>query len=337
MKPAASPRTNRPRFEVCNGDADGLCAVVQWRLHAPAEAVLFTGLKREIELLERVPALAGDEVLVCDISMQRNHAALLALLERGARVRYFDHHVPGVVPEHPGLEAHIQVHGGMCTSALVDRHLQGRWRAWAAVGAYGDNLRELGTRLATQLGLSAAQCERLRALGEAINYNAYGESESDVCIPPPQLLPLLARYADPLEFAAREPIAHKLEATQQADMAHALAEPPYWESPGGAIYVLADAPWSRRVIGSFANRLASTRPERAHAVARRRGDGTLLVSVRAPLTAPRAAHELCQRHGGAGRAAAAGIDHLPETQLDAFARDFATLPWDERAASQPAS
>ena len=50
------------RFDVCNGDADGLCAVVQWRLHDPAPATLVTGLKREIALLERVPAGDGERV-----------------------------------------------------------------------------------------------------------------------------------------------------------------------------------------------------------------------------------------------------------------------------------
>ena len=58
---SATPR----RFDVCNGDADGLCAVRQWRLHEPAAATLVTGLKREITLLQRVPADLADEVLVC--------------------------------------------------------------------------------------------------------------------------------------------------------------------------------------------------------------------------------------------------------------------------------
>ena len=44
-------------IDVCNGDADGLCAVLQWRLHTPAAATLVTGLKRDIALLERVQAV----------------------------------------------------------------------------------------------------------------------------------------------------------------------------------------------------------------------------------------------------------------------------------------
>lgn len=49
-------------IDVCNGDADGLCSVVQWRLHKPQAAQLITGLKRDIELLERVQAGRGDKL-----------------------------------------------------------------------------------------------------------------------------------------------------------------------------------------------------------------------------------------------------------------------------------
>lgn len=79
-------------IDVYNGDVDGLCAVVQWRLHAAQPACLVTGLKRDIGLLEQVQAGLGDEVLVCDLSMQRNPPALQRLLADGARVGYFDHH-----------------------------------------------------------------------------------------------------------------------------------------------------------------------------------------------------------------------------------------------------
>jgi hypothetical protein len=323
----------RGRFDVCNGDADGLCAVVQWRLHEPADAVLVTGLKREIALLERVPAGAGDEVLVCDLSMERNRAALLALLARGARVRYFDHHAVGEVPSHPGLEAHIELGSGVCTSVLVDRHLGGRFRAWAVVGAYGDNLRGVAERLAAQIGLRLRERELLRMLGEAINYNAYGDDASDVHIAPSRLYPLLARYRDPLQFVEREPVALEIDALRRADLARAMRQAPWWEGAAGAVYLLPDAPWSRRVIGSLANELAVAHPRRAHAVARRSADGALVVSVRAPIEAPGGASDLCRRFGGAGRASAGGIDGLPEDRFEAFVHAFATTAWGERASA----
>lgn len=139
--------------DVCNGDADGLCAVVQWRLHEPRIARFITGLKRDIELLKDVDAARGDQILVCDLSMQRNLQPLLRLLDAGASVRYFDHHKVDHIAPHPLLEAHIDVTSGTCTSLLVDRHLGGRFRAWAIVGAFGDNLAPVASRLAAALGL----------------------------------------------------------------------------------------------------------------------------------------------------------------------------------------
>lgn len=314
-------------FDVCNGDADGLCAVLQWRIAMPAQASLVTGLKRDIELLGQVCAGPGDEVLVCDISMQRNMPALLRLLECGVRVRYFDHHASGEVPRHPGLEAHVDLSAEVCTSVLVDRHLGGRCRLWAVAGAYGDNLAATAERLAEEAGLSHAQRERLRALGESINYNAYGETESDVHVAPARLYRLLARHADPFEAIDREPVCAELQARREADLLRAHALRAWRQDAHGRIYLLPDEAWARRVSGCLANQLAAQRPDQAHAVIVATATGRLRISVRTPLAAPGGAGELCGRFGGSGRAGAGGIDALPADALERFAQDFLQARW----------
>ena len=40
-------------YDLFNGDADGICALTQYRLAFPAESVLVTGVKRDINLLKR--------------------------------------------------------------------------------------------------------------------------------------------------------------------------------------------------------------------------------------------------------------------------------------------
>ena len=67
-------------FDVFNGDADGICALVQLRLANPSKAELITGVKRDIKLLSRVDVEKASKVTVLDISMQKNHDALLNLL-----------------------------------------------------------------------------------------------------------------------------------------------------------------------------------------------------------------------------------------------------------------
>ena len=307
------------RIDVFNGDADGICALHQLRLAEPAETVLVTGPKRDIALLRRVTAQPGDEVTVLDVSLDRNRAALETLLARGVRVRWFDHHYPGAIPAHPLFAPHIETAADVCTSLLVDRHLGGRFRAWAIVAAFGDNLSRTAEALAAPLALDGPSMDRLRDLGESMNYAAYGETEADLIIPAAELYRLIRPYPDPLEFLAHEHIAARLDEGRIADLAAAAAVPPYRASKFSAIYLLPDEPWGRRVIGAFANGLAAADPYRAYAVAVPNSHGGFTVSVRAPGAGPLNADALCREYPtGGGRAGAAGIDHLPPDRLEEF-------------------
>jgi hypothetical protein len=310
------------QFDVFNGDADGICALHQLRLAEPAESEIVTGLKHDIALLEWVDAGPGDRVTVLDVSLDRNRAGLLALLARGATVRYFDHHYAGAIPEHPGLEATIDASGLVCTSELVDRSLNGRFRVWAVVGAFGDNLHEAGTRLARDLGLDAGRIERLRELGEALNYNAYGATEADVLLPPAQLYRLVSRYADPFVLADAEAVVSRLAHERRVDLARAAGIRATYSAPGTEVVILPDEAWSRRAMGALANRRALDDPHRAHAVLAPLPDGGYAVSVRSP-RGRTAAVDFCRRFpGGGGRAGAAGIERLDADRVDGFALAF---------------
>ena len=127
-------------YDVYNGDADGLCALLQLRLAEPREAVLVSGVKRDIRLLDRVDAQHADEIVVLDVSLDANRNALERALESGARVSWFDHHYPGDIPLHPAFVSHIDTDPRICSSLIVDRHLKGRFSHWAIVAAFGDNL-----------------------------------------------------------------------------------------------------------------------------------------------------------------------------------------------------
>ena len=306
-------------FDVFNGDADGICALHQLRLAEPLQADLVTGVKRDIALLERVAAAAGDRVTVLDVSLDRNRDALLRLLDLGVKVRYFDHHAAGELPSHTGLEAHIDQAGGVCTSMLVDRYLEGRFRVWAVVAAFGDQLPESALRLAGSLSLDAAQLQALRSLGESLNYNAYGETEADLMMPPAELYRVVRRFADPFRLIAEEELIGRLGAQRAADMERALSVTPYRSARDYDAFVLPDEPWSRRVSGSFANYLASGDPARAHAVLTPNSRGGYAVSVRSRGAGSVSAADICRRFaGGGGRREAGGIDHLEASRVDDF-------------------
>jgi hypothetical protein len=310
-------------YDVFNGDADGLCALHQMRLAQPEAATLVTGVKRDIGLLARVDARAGDEILVLDIAVEKNAAALAAALEKGARVRWFDHHESGELPVHANFQASIDTSAEVCTSLLVDRHLGGAHRPWAVVAAFGDNLHGAARRAAEPLGLPRAQLESLRELGECLNYNGYGDSLEDLHFHPADLYRALHAYADPFAFMHEAAEFHTLSTGYLLDMAQARAVQAMEARPSGAVYLLPDAAWARRVSGVYANDLATAHPQRAHALLTRSPRGHYVVSVRAPLVNKTGADALCRRfETGGGRKAAAGINVLPEARIGEFVQAF---------------
>jgi hypothetical protein len=316
------------RIHVCNGDADGLCAAVQWLMHEPGSVTLVSGLKRERALLGRVQAKAGDEVNVFDLALATNLGALRRLLQAGARVRYFDHHAfAGTLPREALFEPHLETAPDTCTSLLVDRRVGGACHGWALVGAYGDNLHLKADRLGADWGFAGAELDRLRRLGALLNYNAYGDAPTDVRFPPASVHEIMARYRDPLDMLAQETFADELDALRREDLQRAHDAAQRWDGARGTIVTLPDEAWSRRAAGTLANELANAAPGRAHAVLRARSGGGYVVSVRAPLAAPFGADALCRRFGGDGRLAAAGVDLLAARDFDRFVDAFRAMEW----------
>ena len=311
------------RYFAFNGDADGLCALQQLRLAQPCEATLVTGIKRNIRLLERIDAQAGDVVTALDISLDQNRGGLLRLLQAGAWVDYFDHHHAGELPDHAGLRTYIDEAPTVCTSILVDRHLEGRYRRWAITAAFGDNLTPVAHAMAEQAGLSAQDTATLEQLGTCLNYNAYGECVADLHFDPAALAQTMLPFEDPLAFAAQSAAYHVLRAGYEDDMACARAIGPVHECSGAAVLVLPDAPWARRAIGVLGNELARTRPGDAIGLLSPKSSGGYAVSVRVPATSPTGAADFCRGfETGGGRRLAGGINHLPDADMERFIGSF---------------
>lgn len=306
------------RYDVFNGDADGICALIQLRHAYPLDAKLITGVKRDIALLQQVPIDSPADVVVLDISMDSNRDALDAQLEAGSKVFYCDHHFPGeVVPEHPHLTALIDTAPTVCTSLLIDRHLDGRYREWAITAAFGDNLNAVAEELALAAGLSKTETNGLRELGVCINYNGYGASLSDLHFHPAELFRAFGTYTNPLQLLEENaPAWQKLSQGYAEDMQKGLACTPVHHCDVALVVALPEEPWARRVSGVLGNELANGNPDKACAVVTEAGPEHYLVSIRAPLNNRTGADELARRFpSGGGRKAAAGINKLPRHQL----------------------
>ena len=205
-------------FDVFNGDADGICALVQLRQSDPRSGELVTGVKRDISLLSRVAAKPGDTVTVLDVAVEKNREPLDALLASGVEVFYVDHHNPGELPVAATLHALINTAPEVCTSALVNGYLSGAAACWAVIGCYGDNLDGTAERIATTLS-QPPDLQRWRELGILINYNAYGAAPSDLHFHPIAVYERLLPHATPDDCLANDPdLFGVLQAGYEDDM-----------------------------------------------------------------------------------------------------------------------
>lgn len=310
-------------YDIFNGDADGICSLHQLRMENPVESNLVTGVKRDINLLEKIKSVKQCSITVLDISMDSNKDSLRELLNQGNTVLYFDHHYSGDVPESPFLHSRIDTDSKVCTGIIVNRYLKGKYREWAIVAAFGDNLHETALELAKSLDLTETQIQNLKDLGELINYNGYGKEIKDLFYPPNILYKYLHCYSNPFDFYNESKELKYIREGFFSDMENAQSQKPELNNSNGCVYVFPVASWGRRISGVFSNKIAREEPDSAHALLVGQEDGTYLVSVRAPLERPCGADNLCRKFKtGGGRKAAAGINNLEKKDLLKFFDEF---------------
>lgn len=311
-------------YDIFNGDADGICALIQLRLDQPLESKLITGIKRDIQLLDKISVNSGDSLTVLDISFEKNSLKVKEFLNSGASIFYADHHQAGEIPKHPNLYTLINTDSAVCTSLLINQYLGNKYPLWAVTAAFGDNLKRSAEMLAASLSITESELSLLNKLGTYINYNGYGSCIEDLHFNPGVLYQEMAPFPSPFAFIKANPMVYeKLENGYQQDMAHAENLKPEFTSENVAVFIMPDETWARRVSGVFSNSLANQNPVKAHAVLSINKEGGYLISVRAPLTVNTGADEFCSLFpSGGGRKSAAGVNHLPKEQLDNFVRKF---------------
>lgn len=332
------------QYDVFNGDADGIIALLQLRLAAPKKSVLITGVKRDISLLKQVDVSKATAVTVLDISLEKNIQSLQNLLDNEVDVFYVDHHRTGVIPNSNKLTTLLNTDANICTSLLVNDFLQGQYINWAIAAAFGDNMQASAKALAVKVGLTELEQAQLNELGIYINYNGYGASVEDLHFHPANLYQALLKYPDPFTLInEQDSLFWQLKQAYLADMAKAQSAKVISEKTSVKAVQLADEAWARRVSGVFGNDLANQAPDRAHIVLTlnkekltkdnkpndnpdshlssdaNSNEPSYTVSLRAPLNNKQGAGDICSQFPtGGGRAAAAGINALPVSRLAEF-------------------
>ncbi|MCU7940732.1 MAG: DHH family phosphoesterase [gamma proteobacterium symbiont of Bathyaustriella thionipta] len=311
-------------YDIFNGDADGICALLQLRHTTPCQSELITGIKRDIKLLEKVNAVQDDTINVLDVSLDKNRSDLLRNLKNGAEVFYVDHHFCGDIPDNKKLTTLIDTQPDTCTSLLINQHLQDKQPLWAITGAFGDNLNVSAQTLANKHQLKQSDMTLLKSLGIYINYNGYGASIDDLHFAPDELFKKFLPYQNPLDaIQDSNSVYQELKSGYEEDNLHVSNLKAEYKTDKVALFILPDETWARRISGVYSNELVNQFPDRAHAVLTQNSNNGYLISVRAPLNNKTGADELCRQfESGGGRKAAAGVNHLPKSELQIFIDKF---------------
>ncbi|RTE86048.1 MULTISPECIES: DHH family phosphoesterase [Gammaproteobacteria] len=313
-------------IDVFNGDADGICSLLQLRKVNPVprdQQTLITGVKRDNALIKQIsPELAkGSTVHALDISFDKNTGALKAILDDVDTLFYCDHHRANTLFEHERMMSIIDPAPTQCTGLLMSHHLGGMEHLWAITAAFGDSLDAVAYREADEFGLNRENTEQLKELGVLLNYNGYGATLEDLHYAPADLYELLYAYDSPFDVIndSDSPFA-KLKAGFAADMVLADSATTLSSSPELIAVQLEQEAWSRRISGTLGNQLAHEKPNRAVVILTPNADGkTYTVSLRAPKNNLQGAGEICARYpSGGGRAGAAGINALESDLVESF-------------------
>jgi len=173
------------------------------------------------------------------------------------------------------------------------------------------------------IGLDDAELASLQQLGICLNYNGYGFELEDLMFHPAELYEILHPFADPRDFLINNPPYKALLQQYQTDMQLSENVSPETVNETGAVYVLPNESWAKRIVGVMGNDLAKQNPDLAHALLVDMGEGGYRVSVRAPYNRKQGADELCRQfESGGGRKAAAGINQLSYNLLPQFLDKF---------------
>lgn len=305
-------------YDIFNGDADGICALHQLRLAKPANNELISGVKRDIKLLTNVINIQDSAITVLDLSLDSNRESLVKLLSQNNSISYYDHHFAGDIPNDENLQTNIDTSAETCTSLIVHQEYN-EYPAWAICGAFGDNLHAQAKKLAKENNFSNQEISILQEIGELLNYNGYGADLSDLHFSPVELYRSVSKFKSPFEFNEQSKELELLREGHQSDLKNAMSTEAKVDGSGNRVYFFPDQPWARRVAGVFANLRARENENVAHALITENSDGTLRISVRAPLADRRNADSLCLSFPtGGGRKAAAGINFLPAEMLNDF-------------------
>lgn len=308
-------------YDIFNGDADGIISLHQYRMDKPQHAELITGVKRDVELTRHCTSTQHGKITVFDISLLANKLHMDIIMENHNNVEWYDHHEPGDTKYNDQLVLHVDTSPVCCTNIIIDNILSGKYRPWTICGAYGDNLHDQALKLNPCFDESTMN--QLREVGETLNYNGYGNVESDLTVHPRDVYLDIQQYESPFEYRKESIIYNKIYNQMKLDAKELESSEVLYESSTGSIILLPETSASIRYSGIYSNQQTTDNPTKAYAIFTSINHEMYRVSIRSPKISPAGASKLAMMFPtGGGREKAAGINELPKLELNNFIEKF---------------
>ena len=307
-------------YDFFNGDADGIISLHQFRLQFPRKSELFTGVKRDVKLLRHVVDIKNATFTVFDISLLSNSDYIKGILQNNNKVSWFDHH-EGDTDLGDNFSIRVDADPNCCTNILVDKYIDGLHRPWTICGAYGDNLHEQAEKL--NPCFNKTKMLELKEIGETLNYNGYGNEESDLTVHPKDVYLDIQKYRSPFQYKKMSEIYNKINTQMKLDEAELNSSEILHTSETGKIILLPDTKASIRYSGIYSNKQTTDNPSKAFAILTNINEDAYRISIRSPKSNPVGASKLALSFPtGGGREKAAGINELPKKELKNFIEKF---------------
>jgi len=308
-------------YDFFNGDADGIISLHQYRMHYPKDSEVFTGVKRDVKLLRHCTDIKNSKLTVFDISLLSNKDYVDTILNNGNTIRWFDHHEPGETELGENFEIFVDADPNCCTNILVDKYVDGLYRPWTICGAYGDNLHEQAQKL--NPNFSKENLLKLKEIGETLNYNGYGNEESDLTVHPKDVYLDIKDYESPFQYREKSEVYNKIFTQMKSDESELSSSDILHDTETGKVILLPNSKASIRYSGIYSNQQTTENPDKAFAILTLVNDDNYRISIRSPKSNPFGASKLAlQFPTGGGREKAAGVNELPKTELHTFIDKF---------------
>ena len=163
----------------------------------------------------------------------------------------------------------------------------------------------------------------LKEIGETLNYNGYGNQESDLTVHPKDVYLDIQKYKSPFQYKKLSEIYNKINTQMKSDETELNSSEILHTSKTGNIILL---PTQKHLLDTriYSNKQTTDNPSKAFAILTNINEDTYRISIRSPKNNPVGASKLALSFptSGGREKDLVKINELPKTELKNFIEKF---------------